>query len=195
MMGGNGKADMEALKEAGVNSHYYESPLTAHEWQSWRRSLNAFAPLLFQDQPLSPASAQTAVETSAATPASAAKDSPDPRPASPRPSRIRAATSGWRSKVSRGARPLRAIRGRRLPEPRIRACFWMSIIQWTPFPANFPTASIWRNSTLRRRTRGITGPGQRVFSFKVQGHDFKDVDLWVKAGGPNRAYIESCRWK
>ena len=38
---------------------------------------------------------------------------------------------------------------------------------------------------------GITGPGQRVFSFNVQGHDFKDFDVWVKAGGPNRAYIES----
>ena len=49
MMGANGKADAEALKEAGVNSHYYESPLTAHEWQSWRRSLYNFAPLLFQE--------------------------------------------------------------------------------------------------------------------------------------------------
>jgi len=38
---------------------------------------------------------------------------------------------------------------------------------------------------------GITGPGERVFSFNVQGHEFKDFDIWVKAGGPNRAYIES----
>jgi enterochelin esterase family protein len=43
------KANADALKQAGVNSHYYESPLTAHEWQSWRRSLFQFAPLLFQD--------------------------------------------------------------------------------------------------------------------------------------------------
>jgi enterochelin esterase-like enzyme len=43
------KANSEALKQAGVNSYYYESPLTAHEWQSWRRSLYQFAPLLFQD--------------------------------------------------------------------------------------------------------------------------------------------------
>ena len=27
----------------------YVSPGTAHEWQSWRRSLNEFAPLLFQE--------------------------------------------------------------------------------------------------------------------------------------------------
>jgi hypothetical protein len=38
---------------------------------------------------------------------------------------------------------------------------------------------------------GITGPGERVFSFNVQGHEFKDFDVWVKAGGPNRAYIET----
>jgi enterochelin esterase family protein len=47
--GGDPKANTEALKEAGINSHYYVSPLTAHEWQSWRRSLCQFAPLLFQD--------------------------------------------------------------------------------------------------------------------------------------------------
>lgn len=38
---------------------------------------------------------------------------------------------------------------------------------------------------------GITTPGQRVFSFNVQGHEFKDFDIWVKAGGPKRAYIET----
>jgi hypothetical protein len=38
---------------------------------------------------------------------------------------------------------------------------------------------------------GISGPGERVFSFNVQGHEFKDFDVWVKAGGPNRAYVET----
>jgi enterochelin esterase family protein len=47
--GGDPKANVEALKAAGINSHYYVSPLTAHEWQSWRRSLCQFAPLLFQN--------------------------------------------------------------------------------------------------------------------------------------------------
>jgi enterochelin esterase-like enzyme len=42
------KAAAAALKEAGVNSTYYESPQTAHEWQTWRRSLREFAPLLFK---------------------------------------------------------------------------------------------------------------------------------------------------
>lgn len=38
---------------------------------------------------------------------------------------------------------------------------------------------------------GITGPGQRVFSFNVQGREFKDFDIWAKAGGSKRAYIET----
>jgi enterochelin esterase family protein len=46
--GATGKANVEALKQASINSVFYESPLTAHEWQSWRRSLYQFAPLLFQ---------------------------------------------------------------------------------------------------------------------------------------------------
>lgn len=46
--GAAGKTNVEALKQAGVNSVFYESPQTAHEWLSWRRSLYQFAPLLFQ---------------------------------------------------------------------------------------------------------------------------------------------------
>lgn len=38
---------------------------------------------------------------------------------------------------------------------------------------------------------GITGPGQRVFSFHVQGLEFKDFDIWSKAGGCRRAYVET----
>jgi len=38
---------------------------------------------------------------------------------------------------------------------------------------------------------GITGPGERVFSFKVQDQEFKDFDVWKKAGGALRAYVET----
>jgi enterochelin esterase family protein len=49
----NGSANLQeaadVLKQAGINSVSYISPNTAHEWQSWRRSLREFAPLLFND--------------------------------------------------------------------------------------------------------------------------------------------------
>lgn len=47
--GGYPKADTDSLKNTGVNTHFYISLLTAHEWQSWRRSLYEFAQLLFKD--------------------------------------------------------------------------------------------------------------------------------------------------
>jgi len=37
----------KVLGQAGINSIYYESPGTAHEWLTWRRCLHEFAPLLF----------------------------------------------------------------------------------------------------------------------------------------------------
>ena len=43
------KAHQAQLAAAGItNSYVYVSPGTAHEWQTWRRSLYAFAPLLFR---------------------------------------------------------------------------------------------------------------------------------------------------
>ena len=49
----NGSANLQeavdVLKQSGINSVSYISSNTAHEWQSWRRSLREFAPLLFND--------------------------------------------------------------------------------------------------------------------------------------------------
>ncbi|WP_338357413.1 alpha/beta hydrolase-fold protein [Yeosuana marina] len=47
--GGDPKVNTEALKQEGINTHFYVSPQTAHEWQSWRRSLHEFAQLLFKN--------------------------------------------------------------------------------------------------------------------------------------------------
>jgi enterochelin esterase-like enzyme len=45
----NLKRHQEQLVAAGItNSYVYISPGTAHEWQTWRRSLYVFAPLLFR---------------------------------------------------------------------------------------------------------------------------------------------------
>ena len=42
------KAFSDALNQAGVHTVYFESPGTAHEWLSWRRAFNDFAPRLFK---------------------------------------------------------------------------------------------------------------------------------------------------
>ena len=38
----------EALSQAGIHNVYFESAGTAHEWLTWRRCLNDFAPRLFR---------------------------------------------------------------------------------------------------------------------------------------------------
>ena len=38
---------------------------------------------------------------------------------------------------------------------------------------------------------GITAAGERVFGFEVEGHAFKDFDVFKLAGGAQRAYVET----
>jgi enterochelin esterase-like enzyme len=47
--GGDPKQNAEDLKKAGINSVFYVSPETAHEFLSWRRSLREFAQLIFKN--------------------------------------------------------------------------------------------------------------------------------------------------
>jgi enterochelin esterase-like enzyme len=42
------KSAADALQAPGVKLVFFESPGTAHEWQTWRRDLHDFAPRLFQ---------------------------------------------------------------------------------------------------------------------------------------------------
>ena len=42
------KADTEKLNAMGIKASYYVSPGTAHEIQTWRRSLHEFLPLIFK---------------------------------------------------------------------------------------------------------------------------------------------------
>ena len=46
--GPNTKNFSEQLTRAGIKNVYYESPGTAHEWLTWRRSFKEFAPRLFR---------------------------------------------------------------------------------------------------------------------------------------------------
>ena len=49
MSSGDPQANVEALKKAGINSVFYVSTDSAHDFVSWKRSLYYFAPQLFRD--------------------------------------------------------------------------------------------------------------------------------------------------
>lgn len=75
--GGDPKANTEDLKAAGVNSFFYVSPNTGHEWLTWRRSLHAFAQLLFQERPAGFISSHEMYAAGAAAPMSNPGTAPD----------------------------------------------------------------------------------------------------------------------
>ncbi len=205
--GGDPKANTEALKTAGINSYFYVSPDTGHEWQSWRRSLHQFAPLLFRDGPVAMAAAQPAVAaTPAVTPAAAV-----PVPAAPP---LGASITGtWKQVIRIRAgkaepvtdaegnvwladqgfeggqtieRPDIQIANTRSPDLYRAERYSMDSFTW-PVPNGNYTVRLHFAETYE----GITGPGERVFSFNVQGREFKDFDVWVKAGGFLKAYVEA----
>jgi len=307
--GGDPKANTEALKAAGINSYFYVSPDTGHEWQSWRRSLYQFAPLLFQDRPVAMAASAVAaaapgVNSPPAVPTPVAKplgidvtgtwksdfDSQighqyytftfkqdgakltgrassevgeRKREAELKEGRVdgglisfvemlsfqdREIRITYTGKLSadgneiqftrevgefaredivarrvQGAPATKAIRikagkfepvtdaegnvwladqgfegGQTIERPDIQIAntkspdlyraerYSMEAFSW-PVPNGKYLVKLHFAETFE----GINGPGERVFSFNVQGKEFKDFDPWVKAGGFLKAYIET----
>lgn len=61
----------------------------------------------------------------------------------------------------------------------------------TSFSQKLPNGKYTVKLHFAETYEGITGSGQRVFSFNVGGHEFKSFDVFAKAGGARRAYIET----
>jgi len=308
--GGDPKANTEALKAAGIHSYFYASPDTGHEWQSWRRSLYQFAPLLFQDHPVPMAAAQGAAEIPAVTLPPTAAAAPAARPLAAdvtaaweadfdsqighqhytftfqqdgtkltgkatseigerkretelkegrveggaisfvemlnfQGNEIRIAYTGKLSAegneiqftrevgefarediVARrlpggpAARVVRIKAGKFEPVKDAEGNVWLAdqgfeggqTIERPEIQiANTKSPELYRSERYSMDSfswpapngqyvvklhfaetyEGITGPGERVFSFNVQGNAFKDFDPWVKAGGFLKAYVET----
>ena len=61
----------------------------------------------------------------------------------------------------------------------------------TSFSCKVPNGKYLVKLHFAETFEGISGAGERVFSFNVQGQDFKDFDVWAKAGGGLKAYVET----
>ena len=60
----------------------------------------------------------------------------------------------------------------------------------TKFSHNLPNGKYTVKLHFAETFEGITAKGERVFSFTVGGKEFKDFDVFAKAGGFGRAYVE-----
>ena len=197
---GNINANHEALDKIGIKNTAYVSPDTAHEFLTWRRSLHQFAPLLFQDRPVPPAPAPTAAPASAAAPAPAAESKPAASASATAIIRIKAGKSEpvkdaegnvWLADQGfEGGqtieRPDIQIANTKSPDLYRAEHYSMDSFSWA-----VPNGKYAVKLHFAETFEGINGPGERVFSFNVMGQEFKDFDVWVKAGGPLKAYIET----
>ncbi|MFM1944400.1 MAG: hypothetical protein RI897_3382 [Verrucomicrobiota bacterium] len=203
--GANGRANVEALQQVGVRSLFYESPNTGHEWQTWRRSLYQFAPRLFLDQPQPVALVQEAAQ-------------PVSRIATRREGDARSNVSQVVPAATEGVVRIKA--GRSEPLKDAEGNLWLAdqgfaggqTIQRPELPiTNTQSPDLYRAERYSMDSfawpvpngkylvklhfaetfEGITGPGQRVFSFNVQRKEFADFDVWVRAGGFAKAYVET----
>ena len=61
----------------------------------------------------------------------------------------------------------------------------------TKFAQKLPNGKYTVKLHFAETYEGIAGKGERVFSFNVEGKEFKDFDVAAKAGGVLKAYIET----
>jgi enterochelin esterase family protein len=189
--GGDPKANTEALKQAGVNSVFYVSPNTAHEWQSWRRSLHEFAQLVFrEDGGSSPSSSTAATE-----------------PAKKLVLRVDCGASDWykdkfgnvwaADQEFEAGKTWGAVYGSTLDRegvgitgtdiPRIYETERYSV---ESYKFMVPNGKYTVRLHFAETFEGITGPGERVFSVSVQGQEvLKDLDLF-KTVGPLKPLVK-----
>ena len=149
-----------------------------------------FAPLLFQERPIVPTPPQGTPETSAASAAPAEM-----------PIRIKAGLStpftdseghvwlpdqGFEGGSTIDRDPNTAIEGTKDAGLYLSEHYAMD-----SFSCKLPNGKYVARLHFAETFEGITGPGQRIFSYNVQGQDFKDFDIWAKTGGANRVYVET----
>ncbi|HRZ47681.1 MAG TPA: alpha/beta hydrolase-fold protein [Candidatus Paceibacterota bacterium] len=191
---GNINSNHEALDQAGIPNTAYVSPNTAHEFLTWRRSLHQFAQLLFRDRPVVPAPTQTAGQTSAAMPAPAAAASAaktirikagKSEPVKDADGNLWLADQGFEGGQTI-ERPDIQIANTRSPDLYRAERYSMDSFSWS-----VPNGKYLVKLHFAETFEGISGPGERVFSFNVQGKEFKDFDPWIQAGGFLKAYIET----
>jgi len=181
------RSHVQQLKDAGINAVSYVSPDTAHEWQTWRRSLYQFAQLLFQDLPLpSPAPAPAQQPQAPAAAAVIRINAGAFTPYTDSKGQVWKPDEGFQGGSTIDRDPDLAIVG-----TEDRALFLTEHYAMDAFSCKVPNGRYIAKLYFAETFEGIYGPGERVFSFNVQGKEFKDFDIWVKAGGPNRAYIET----
>ena len=186
--GGNPQASVDALKAAGINAVFYVSPLTAHEFQSWRRSLREFSLLLFRDGPGSvPA---PAVQAAAPAPQSGGKfalrvDCGAATPFKDKFGNTWVADQELGADKTWGADDGQTIEreGVGITGTDLVRIYETERYSMGSYKFAVPNGKYTVRLHFAETFEGITGPGERVFSVSVPGQaELKDLDLFKTVG-------------
>jgi enterochelin esterase-like enzyme len=191
--GGDPKANAEALKQAGINSVFYVSPDTAHEFLSWRRSLREFAPLLFKDDS-SPSPAPT-VAAQPAPPVAAASEPAKKfvlrvdcgafEPYKDKFGNIWAADQELDTGKDWGANDGMTMdrEGVGVTDTDIPRIYETERYSMDSYKFTVPNGKYTVRLHFAETFEGIMGPEERVFSISVQGQEvLKDLDVFKTVG-------------
>ncbi len=201
--GGDPKVNTEALKQAGVNCVFYVSPNTAHEWQSWRRSLHEFAPLLFKDSlgssPTPPAAQpQTTAAAEATKPPAPPAAVPEPgkkfvlrvdcgafAPYRDKSGNVWSADQELGTGKTWGADDGMTIEreGVGIIGTDLVRIYETERYSMGSYKFTVPNGRYTVRLHFAETFEGITGPGERVFSVSVQGQQvLTDLDIFKTVG-------------
>ena len=161
--------------------HVWHVDGNAHDPAHWRNSLYHFSQRIFRGQPVSGTAEKTApaakvlrIKAGQSTPF---KDSSG---------NVWLPEQGFEGGETIARDPETKIAGTKDP-----GLFLTEHYSMDSFSCKLPNGKYLAKLYFAETFEGITGPGQRVFSYTVQGREFKDFDIWAKTGGPYRAYIET----
>jgi enterochelin esterase-like enzyme len=186
--GGDPKASVEALKQAGINAAFYVSPNTAHEWQSWRRSLREFAPLLFEDGSSSSAAAAASAKKFVLRVNCGAFE-----PYTDKSGNVWAADQDFEASKAWGADYGSTMDrvGAGVTGTDIAAIYETERYSMDAYKFKVPNGKYTVRLHFAETYEGITGPGERVFSVSVQGQEaLKDLDPFKAAGGALKPLVK-----
>ncbi len=121
-------------------------------------------------------------------------------PAAPEPIRIRAGASAahtdeagvkWLPDQGFDDGDMMERPGLDIGNTKTPSVYWAEHFSMTKFRQKLPNGNYTVKLHFAVTYEAIAQAGEVVFSFNVEGRDYKDFDIWAKAGGARQAYIET----
>jgi enterochelin esterase-like enzyme len=185
MSSGDPQVNVEELKQAGINSVFYISPDSAHDFTSWKRSLYYFAPMLFKDNASgsSPAGNKFVLRVNCG---------------SSQPYKDKLGNVWAADQESGEGNDWGAVYGSTMDRTGIgvkgtdiAAIYETERYSMDSYKFKMPNGKYTVRLHFAETFDGIYGPGERVFSVSLQGKEMlKNIDPFKETGGALKPLVK-----